>query len=330
MIRIVQHGASGARVCRYPAELRHREKWMREGADPVGPGKRRARGRQQGVLVRRGTGSEPVTPGCESTFAARCFETLGCGHSSTYRCRHPPISGVRSLGDADDRYKALLAEDTNPDRLHFFSDAFFAIAMTLLVIEITVPVLAVPSNGQHGAAVVELFPYFLAHTISCGIIALDGAGHHRKFSVTRRFDGGVVWITMVLLLLIAFLPFPTSLLSNYPGRIVPVALYASVVSAISLVQFWLWSHTYRRVFFDERIDVGIHRLIRRNLLVVPVVFFASIPIAVIPGLTVIFGGTVAVFFWALTGPVSRVVARVDRSRGRSKATLKDAARSKRR
>ena len=104
------------------------------------------------------------------------------------------------------------------------------------------------------AAVVELFPYFLAHTISCGIIALDGAGHHRKFSVTRRFDGGVVWITMVLLLLIAFLPFPTSLLSNYPGRIVPVALYASVVSAISLVQFWLWSHTYRRVFFDERID----------------------------------------------------------------------------
>jgi uncharacterized membrane protein len=234
------------------------------------------------------------------------------------------------MGDADDRYKALLAEDTNTDRLQFFSDAVFAIAMTLLVIEITVPVLVDPTNQQLDAAVADLFPKFLAYAISFGVIAINWAGHHRKFSVTRRFDGRVVWINMLLLFLIAFLPFPTSLLSNYAGRIVAVVMYASVVSAISLVQFWMWSYTYRKGFLDERVDVGIYRLIRRNLLVVPVIFLASIPIAFIPGSEVISGGTVAMFFWALVGPVSRVVGRFDRSSARSKATLKDAARSKRR
>jgi uncharacterized membrane protein len=135
--------------------------------------------------------------------------------------------------------------------------------------------------------------------------------HHREFALTRRFDGRVVQINLLLLLLIAFPPFPATVLSSYAGNLTAVVLYASVVGAISLIQFWLWWYTHRKGALDEKVDRSLYRFVARTLLVVLVVFALAIPVELI------FGGDIGMYFWILTLPITLVVERWeprDRSR----------------
>lgn len=211
------------------------------------------------------------------------------------------------MGETNRRYSQYLRFGTSSDRLQFFSDAVFAIAMTLLVIDITVPVVSSSVSGpaldrELWVALGAQWPNFLAYAISFWVIGVNWASHHRKFAVTRKFDGTVVTINLILLFFIAFVPYPTSLISEYGGSIPAVVLYAGVVSAISLLQFWLWAYLFRRGYLDEKVDVGMYRFVRRNLLVAPAVFLLSIPVGLL------FGGMWALFFWILNWPVSRIVA----------------------
>jgi uncharacterized membrane protein len=222
------------------------------------------------------------------------------------------------VGSTNHRYQQFLRSGSNTDRLQFFSDAVFAIAMTLLVIDITVPVVQTAGvtdaavDQSLTAALLEQWHQYFAYALSFAVIGVNWASHHRKFALTRRFDGRVVQINLLLLLLIAFLPFPTNVLSSYAGSVPAVVLYASVVAATSLIQFWLWWYTYRKGFLDDRVDRGLYRFVARALLVVPVVFTLSIPVALI------FGGDIGMYFWILTWPISLVVDRwepVARKRG---------------
>jgi uncharacterized membrane protein len=226
------------------------------------------------------------------------------------------------MGEKNRQYDLMLGRGSNSDRLQFFSDAVFAIAMTLLVIDITVPVVrnvASTTNAQLNAelwtAVGAQWPQFLAYAISFWIIGINWVAHHRKFTVTRRFDGRLITINLVLLFFIAFVPYPTSLLSEYGGAIPAIVLYTAVVSIISLLQTALWVYSYRHGLLDERVDLGMYRYIRRNSLVVPVVFLLSIPVGLL------FGGVWAMFFWILNWPLSRIV-------GNYEPRAKDAARSR--
>ena len=104
--------------------------------------------------------------------------------------------------------------DTN--RLEAFSDGVIAIAITLLVLEIRVP-------EAHGAAELwralrELWPAYLGYLISFLIIGIMWANHHTIFRYINRTDHYLVVINLLLLLCIAFIPFPTALLAEYLGH----------------------------------------------------------------------------------------------------------------
>ncbi|UFS60876.1 TMEM175 family protein [Subtercola endophyticus] len=216
-------------------------------------------------------------------------------------------AGADAGAGADERYKGILREHTNSERLQFFSDAVFAIALTLLVLEIAVPEIEHPTNLELNDSLLQLIPKFYAYVLSFGVIAINWAGHHRKFAVTKDYDGGTIWIDLLLLFLVAFLPFPTALFSDYPGYETPVILYSLVVASISLVQYWLWAYAYRRGFLDERIDLSIYRMVRARLLVVPIVFLLSIPIALLPFDEAPY---FAMYFWIIIWPANIVTERV--------------------
>ena len=226
------------------------------------------------------------------------------------------------MGSVSERYREILKSNGSTDRLEYFSDAVFAIALTLLVLDIVVPELDDPTNLQLNQSLLQLFPKLLAYALSFGVIAINWAGHHRKFAVTVDFDGGLVWINLLLLFLVALLPFPTALLSDYPGYVVPVILYSAIVSSISLVQFWLWSYAYRKSFLDERIDLPIYRMIRANLLVVPAVFLVAIVIAPLP---FDWAAQAAMYFWILVWPISVFVGRSRRFRLPAKSAAEPSA-----
>lgn len=112
------------------------------------------------------------------------------------------------------------------ERLVFFSDAVFAIAITLLVIEIHVPHLERgASDSAYWGALGNLIPNFISYAVSFFVIGLFWSGHHRAFTLADRYDGRIVLPNLLMLGAIAFMPFLTAFMGAHYGAAVPVRLY---------------------------------------------------------------------------------------------------------
>jgi uncharacterized membrane protein len=114
------------------------------------------------------------------------------------------------------------------DRLIFFADAVFAIAMTLLVLAIPRP--------EGGTDVRSFLEHqdagkFIAYLISFWVIALFWLAHHRLFRVVRRYDYGVLLLNLLVLFCIAFLPYPSAILGDHGTDVAATVFYALCVAA---------------------------------------------------------------------------------------------------
>ncbi len=166
------------------------------------------------------------------------------------------------------------------DRLIFLSDGVFAIAMTLLVVELTVPDLASNTAGDLIQGLAALGPRYFSFSVSFLVIASYWRAHQRIFTYVVRSDDRLVWLNVVLLLCIAFQPFPTSVMGRYGNQAVAVALYAGTlaVTGVILLVLWIYAVSGRRLVSAD-LD---RRLIQHQMwrfATVPVVFVASIAIA---------------------------------------------------
>ena len=112
------------------------------------------------------------------------------------------------------------------ERLIFFSDAVFAIAITLLVIELHPP--HVDRAGGHIAfinALIGMAPNLFGFFVSFWVIAAFWAGHHRAFALAGHYAPSLIGPNLSLLCAIAFMPFTTAFMGSYMGAVVPTALY---------------------------------------------------------------------------------------------------------
>ncbi len=211
------------------------------------------------------------------------------------------------MASVRENYARLFGRGNNTERLVFFSDAVFAIALTLLVVDLRVPEV---DDGQSAWDVIQsLIPGFLAFAISFTVIAINWFSHFRKFRVIKEFDGRLMAINFVLLFLVAFTPFPTSLIAEYPSEVASVVLYASVVTLLNLTQLWLWSYAYRHTMMDPGVDLALYRFVRRNILVLPIVFGSSILVAIF------WDPTIAMYSWFLLYPATLAMRVISRNRG---------------
>ncbi|MEP7185322.1 MAG: TMEM175 family protein [Rhodanobacter sp.] len=126
------------------------------------------------------------------------------------------------------------------ERLTFFSDAVFAIAITLLVIEIHVPRLGVASDHAYLDALGELGPSFFGFVLSFLVIGALWASHHRVFGMLADYDRRLVMPNILLLMLVAFMPFATALMSSNPVARVPKLFYSATLLLAGLLQCWLF------------------------------------------------------------------------------------------
>ena len=102
------------------------------------------------------------------------------------------------------------------ERLIFFSDAVFAIVMTLLILDIRAPD-DVPSNRaptEVPILVWALWPKFLSYMLSFLVIGTYWIAHHQTFRYVRSYDRTLLWLNLLFLLSISFIPFPTCLAST--------------------------------------------------------------------------------------------------------------------
>jgi uncharacterized membrane protein len=166
------------------------------------------------------------------------------------------------------------------DRLIFFSDAVFAIAITVLVLDIRLPPGGdIANNQQLLRMLIGLWPKYLAYFISFWVIGLYWISHHRKFLVIRRADSRLLRLNLLLLMLIAFMPFPTSVMSQNGSRTATV-FYALVMALGGLLLALLWWHAaHNHHLVDPQLD---KRFIRQEVvtpLATVAVFLISIGIA---------------------------------------------------
>jgi uncharacterized membrane protein len=191
-------------------------------------------------------------------------------------------------------YTRRMTRGAGVERLTFFSDAVFAIAMTLLVVELGVP--EVPT-GELAAALLELVPRYLTFVLSFVVVGMIWLSHHRKFRVIVRVDPVLLRLNLVMLLFVASLPWPTALLGRYGGTTVAAVIYAATIAAIGFTLTALWMVAWHRGLIDD-LPVGVFRLVLVQSFPIPGIFLLSIPA------TLIGGATAGEFTWIAAIPIS--------------------------
>lgn len=122
------------------------------------------------------------------------------------------------------------------ERLILFTDAVFAIAITLLVIELKVPELEHRTEREATNALLRLAPKFIGFFISFFIIAIYWTAHHRIFRFVRHLDTKLIWLNMLFLLCIALMPFTTAYQSEYGTLATPWVVYSINIIATGFLQ----------------------------------------------------------------------------------------------
>jgi TMEM175 potassium channel family protein len=170
-------------------------------------------------------------------------------------------------------------------RVEAFSDGVFAIAITLLVLEVQVPK---PDLTGHGStllpALLGLWPSYLGYLISFVTIGVMWVNHHSMFVLIRRTDRYFLLISVFFLMCIAFLPFPTAVLAEYlsepKGRRVAVALYSATFVLIALAYNALWWYAVRsEQLLEKNADREAVRTISRRYMMGPIAYAISFGLA---------------------------------------------------
>lgn len=121
------------------------------------------------------------------------------------------------------------------NRVEAFSDGVFAIIVTLLVLEIKVPHIAIHDNAdQLLFALMGILPKFISWLISFFTVCVIWVNHHRLFKMCSGINQGLFWLNALLLLWISFIPFPTAVLGDYHNNQTAIIFYGIVMMLMAL------------------------------------------------------------------------------------------------
>jgi TMEM175 potassium channel family protein len=145
----------------------------------------------------------------------------------------------------------MATDSSETYRLETFADAVFAIAITLLVIDIRLPPRpAIEQLGGLGMALRHLWPSYLGYLTSFAVIGIMWANHHNLMKLVDRLDHGFITLNLLLLLCVSFMPFPTAVMAEHltdpKERAIAVAFYCGCFTITAVFYFLMWWHAAHR------------------------------------------------------------------------------------
>lgn len=192
-------------------------------------------------------------------------------------------------------------ESEETTRLEAFSDGVFAIAMTLLVLEIRLPEEVAP--GMLGPALLHLWRSYLAFLSSFAFIGVMWVNHHRIFNLIRRTDQAILALNLLLLLGVTFLPFPTLVVArslNTENARVAVMFYNGVFTLIAFCWGFLWRYAVKhRQLLGEDVDHRSVHGISRQYALGPLYYIVALLIAIVSPLSSVIVDLLLAIFFAL-------------------------------
>lgn len=158
-------------------------------------------------------------------------------------------------------------------RLEMFSDAVFAIVITLLVLELKVPHFKDAMDiHEVKHELIHRAPIFLSWAISFFFIAIMWLHHHNIMHMITHADYGAVWINTFLLFFICLLPFPTGLMGEYPRQPLFVMFWGVTVSLTSCMLVWFYHYTTKHYLADNYDKEQVRKNVRLSMFAAPVIY----------------------------------------------------------
>ena len=198
-----------------------------------------------------------------------------------------------------------LKKEFQLERLILFSDAVFAIAITLLVIEIKIPEIhetPVTDNAVlHKLA--ELIPKFVGFLVSFILIGQYWIVHHKMFSFVINFTDRLIWLNILFLFAIALMPFSTGFYSEYVlrGVVTPVIFYTGNIALLGLANFLMWRYlSNQKNKLTENLTPALAKYFSLRALTVPIIF-------VIFSFVYLYNPTIAFFIPMLIPLILRLI-----------------------
>ncbi len=187
----------------------------------------------------------------------------------------------------------------SPERLKALADGVFAIVMTLLVLELSVPV-AKGLSKETGLLreLGKLWPEFLIYGLSFMILGVFWVIHHTVFGVVRMYDTTLVWLNILFLMFVSLVPFSTALAGKNGFVTVTAVIYGVNMLLIFNLGWAIWAFiTGKRGLADKNIDPIVVRGGKRMGLLYAAVMVASIGLAfLIPGVSFIIYSLIVLAF----------------------------------
>lgn len=151
--------------------------------------------------------------------------------------------------------------------------------MTVLVLGLSLPQAGLNEHDLE-SAIVTLSPHILAYAFSFIVLGVYWIGHHNQFHYVKRTDRVFLWVNILFLLTIGFVPFSTSLLGLYPFSQTAVRVYGANLAATGLALYSVWWYaTSQHRLVEKDLDPHIVTLARNRTLIGPVVSIIGISLS---------------------------------------------------
>ena len=208
---------------------------------------------------------------------------------------------------SDGRFGHTYDQRVPKSRTEAFSDGVFAIAITLLIIEVRVPH---SKAGELAGDLAGQWPSYAAYLVSFVIIGIIWVNHHDIFEHLITVDRPLLFLNLLLLLTVAFLPFPTALLGQYirqgDNAHIAAAVYGANMMFIGLAFIAMWTYLARVPSLLEP-DVGARGALRarRAAAIGPVVYGLSIALAFVSPVACLVVYAALALYFAIAFTVAR-------------------------
>jgi uncharacterized membrane protein len=181
-----------------------------------------------------------------------------------------------------------LKKEFQLERMILFSDAVFAIAITLLVIEIKIPEIhGTVTDYALLQALGQLIPKFVGFLISFIFIGLYWTIHHRMFGFVTSYNRKLLVLNLLLLFFIVLMPFSTGFYGEYADKIfryrltVPLTFYVLNFCGVGFVNYFMWRYVSnpKHKLTEPAIDPATLKFAKMRALTVSIVFLLMLPVA---------------------------------------------------
>ena len=184
-------------------------------------------------------------------------------------------------------------------RIEAFSDGVFAIVVTLLVLELAVPVLGHEATDEQAEkSLIALIPKFISWAMSFIVVAIFWVNHHQFMHSLKKADRKLLWHNMHLLFWISFIPFPTAFIGEYYTLKTAAFLFGCVLFMAALAFYLLSRYAHMKSDLHKDLPIEVRTFGMRKALIAPVFYSLSMVFAFInPTISIIIFFLVAIIFF---------------------------------